>query len=267
MLASIKGFHIEPTNLCTLKCPGCARTQFLDKFGTKRWKNHQLNFEHLKSFLDIDIANLEFLLCGNYGDSIYYNKLHELVAWIKSNNGVIKLATNGSYKTQAWWDELTSMLDERDSITFGIDGTPDNFALYRINADWESIRLGIDSAVKSKAKTVWQYIPFAYNTKSIEPARKLAVDLGIDTFKLLKSDRFDSTTAYLIPPKEQIGDRFESNITFYSGKQDSEIVPQCVEDKKSHHISATGFMLLAALPQTIGSFIRVSFIKINKNTT
>ena len=63
MLDSLKGFHIEPTNICTLKCPGCSRTQFINMF-PKKWKNNQLNLDHLKKFIDIDISNKVFDLCG-----------------------------------------------------------------------------------------------------------------------------------------------------------------------------------------------------------
>ena len=42
MLDNITGFTIEPTNICTLKCPKCSRTQFIEQF-PRQWKNKQLN--------------------------------------------------------------------------------------------------------------------------------------------------------------------------------------------------------------------------------
>jgi MoaA/NifB/PqqE/SkfB family radical SAM enzyme len=99
MLEYIKGFHIEPTNICTLKCPRCSRTKFNSQY-PKKLKNKQLDLESLKKFIDIDITNKLFNLCGGYGDPIYYDSLFPLIDWIKNNNGVISLSTNGSYKTK-----------------------------------------------------------------------------------------------------------------------------------------------------------------------
>ena len=85
MLDTLKGFHIEPTNICTLKCPRCSRTKFIDKFPNK-WKNQELNLDQLINFIDIPIQNKLFRLCGDYGDPIYYSRLFDLVKWIKTNN-------------------------------------------------------------------------------------------------------------------------------------------------------------------------------------
>ena len=58
----VKGFHLELTNKCMLKCSACARTTFINKFGIEKWKNHDLNLDHLKKFLDIDLTDLKFNL-------------------------------------------------------------------------------------------------------------------------------------------------------------------------------------------------------------
>ena len=63
MLDNIQGFHIEPTNICTLKCPRCSRTDFINQFGNK-WTNKNLNLDDFKNFLDIDLYNKEYYICG-----------------------------------------------------------------------------------------------------------------------------------------------------------------------------------------------------------
>ena len=84
MLDKIKGFHIEPTNMCTLKCPRCPRTNFVEQFKPKNWDNQNLNLDHLKQFLDIDLTGMSIGLNGNYGDPIYYPNLFELIAYFKN---------------------------------------------------------------------------------------------------------------------------------------------------------------------------------------
>jgi hypothetical protein len=52
---NITGFHIEPTNICTLKCAGCARTKFIDQW-PQHWKNHSIDIEKLLKFIDIELV-------------------------------------------------------------------------------------------------------------------------------------------------------------------------------------------------------------------
>ena len=71
----VTGFHIEPTNICTLKCPGCARTQFIDKWPS-RWKNYNLDINKVMNFLDIDLTDkhINFLFVLIYFIEInFYN--------------------------------------------------------------------------------------------------------------------------------------------------------------------------------------------------
>jgi len=204
MLDKIRGFHIEPTNMCTLRCPQCSRTDFISKF-PNAWKNTNLNLDDLKKFLDIDITGFQFTLCGNYGDPIYYPKIFELLRYLKDNNSHISISTNGSYKSADWWLQLSDIIDAGDKVTFGIDGMPENFTQYRINADWESIKTGIQLLTKTNITTEWQFIPFSFNENDIDDAKKLSEDMGIDIFKILHSDRHDTNSEWL-SPKTQTND-------------------------------------------------------------
>jgi MoaA/NifB/PqqE/SkfB family radical SAM enzyme len=235
MLESVAGFHIEPTNICTLKCPRCSRTKFIEKFPSK-WKNQELNLDHLKNFIDIPIHNKLFRLCGDYGDPIYYSKLFDLVEWIKNNNARISLHTNGSYRTIDWWQKLSSLIDENDSVVFAIDGVPDNFTNYRINADWQSIRIGIET-VSKKAHTVWQFIPFKYNIDSIEEAKNLSHQLGVKEFLILNSSRWESENDPY-RPNTNLNDR---EIKFQENIRAQNIDPRCKQTNYDHFISANGF--------------------------
>ena len=91
------GFHIEPTNICTLKCSECSRTKFLNQW-PEHWKNHSLDIDQLLNFLDIDLINVPILLCGNYGDPIYHPKFIDFVTNLKQKGAILSMVTNGSYK-------------------------------------------------------------------------------------------------------------------------------------------------------------------------
>ena len=236
----ITGFHIEPTNICTLKCAGCARTQFIDQW-PQHWSNHSLDIDQLLGFLDIDLSTKTINLCGNYGDPIYHPDFINFVKKLKATGVTLSIVTNGSYKTKEWWQELTELLSPNDNITFSIDGIPENFTQYRKNANWTSIQTGIEISAKSQCQTVWKYIPFSFNETSIDQANKLALDFGIDKFVVSPSDRYDEKTSMLMPSsKEFIGIRFESQQQWKNNNNVISVNPKC-HIGNQHFVTADGF--------------------------
>lgn len=239
MIQSVTGLHIEPTNICTLKCAGCARTRFLDQW-PQHWRNHSVDIDQLMQFLDVDLAGASINLCGNYGDPIYHPDFVDLVARLKLTGAHVSIVTNGSYRTAAWWADLVSQLDAQDTIYFSIDGMPDNFTQYRTNADWPSTELGIKAAVAGPCRTVWKYIPFRFNQHCIDQARALAQDLSMDEFLLDPSDRYDEQTKDLLPDQENlIGSRYQSMQQWKKQNSTGDLNPKCRAGNQ-HFVSATG---------------------------
>lgn len=261
MLDNLQGFHLEPTNICTLKCPRCSRTKFLETF-PNQWKNTELNLEDLIKFIDIPLENKFFRLCGDYGDPIYYSKLFDLIKWIKNKKAQISLHTNGSYKTKEWWQELCSYLDAKDTVVFAIDGTPENFTQYRINADWNSIQVGIEQCVKH-VRTVWQYIPFSYNTETIEQARQISIDLGCDEFVIIPSSRWDSDNDSFRPNKSYTANH-DKEIQFRKNQRAQNIKPRCKETNFDHFITASGFYTPCCHVSNHNFYFKSEFYKENE---
>jgi len=237
------GFHIEPTNICTLKCPGCARTRFIDQWG-KHWKNHSVDVNQLMDFLDCNLAGVTVQLCGNTGDPIYHNDFHQLVSALKHRDAIVEIHTNGSYRTQAWWLQLCDILDHHDTVIFSIDGLPTTFTQYRINADWNSVAIGIEVVAKSTAKTIWKFIPFKFNQNNIEQAQALSLSMGVDEFKVVASDRFDEQTQYLKPDPQWLGRRYQPQSLWKQSvnSQQHTVNPECANNKM-HYISAEGYYI------------------------
>lgn len=234
----IEGFHIEPTNICTLKCPACSRTRFIEQW-PQHWRNHSLDVEQLLRFLDIDLTGSSILLCGNYGDPIYHPDFINLIAQLKQRGSKIHITTNGSYKKAEWWAELVLLLDSNDIVEFSIDGLPTNFTQYRVNADWESIEVGMRVCANSTCHTVWKFIPFNFNQNDIDTAKNLSQELGIKEFKVKLSDRFDEHTEHLIPDPTLLRDRYQSMIEWKSNKPTNGVDPLCAKGEL-HYISADG---------------------------
>jgi organic radical activating enzyme len=234
----VVGFHLEPTNICTLKCPGCARTRFIDQW-PQHWKNHSINLDQLHEFLDIDLNNKTVMLCGNYGDPIYHPEFHELVKGLKQRRTHLTIITNGSYRPADWWETTVSMLDANDSVTFSVDGLPENFTKYRVNADWDTIHQAMQISVAAECKTVWKYIPFAFNENDISAAQRLGEKIGIDLFQFDPSDRFDEATAQYQPHNSYLGSRYQSQQSWKQNNTQT-ISPRCANNQH-HYISADGF--------------------------
>jgi organic radical activating enzyme len=234
----VVGFHLEPTNICTLKCPGCARTRFIDQW-PQHWKNHSINLDQLHEFLDIDLNNKTVMLCGNYGDPIYHPEFHELVKGLKQRRTHLTIITNGSYRPADWWETTVSMLDANDSVTFSVDGLPENFTKYRVNADWDTIHQAMQISVAAECKTVWKYIPFAFNKNDISAAQQLGEKIGIDLFQFDPSDRFDEATAQYQPHNSYLGSRYQSQQSWKQNNTQT-ISPRCANNQH-HYISADGF--------------------------
>lgn len=236
---SITGFHVEPTNICTLKCPGCARTKFIKQWPA-HWSNLSLDIDVLMKFLDIDLSNKQITLCGNYGDPIYHPNLIDMVSQFKQRGSSIIVVTNGSYKKANWWEQLVKILDRSDKIIFSVDGTPENFTQYRINADWESIQLGMQISAAADCKTAWKYIPFLFNQDTIEQAQALSQRIGIDQFDVELSDRYDDSTEYLKPRIDLIDTRINNKTKWKQNQSITGISPKC-HNGNEHYISADGF--------------------------
>jgi organic radical activating enzyme len=236
----INGFHVELTNICVLKCSGCARTRFIDQW-PQHWRNHNLDVNQLLQFLDIDLRDKPIVLCGNYGDPIYHPDFINFVKQLKETGAQLSIVTNGSYNTKDWWEELTELLTNKDEIIFSVDGIPENFTQYRKNADWESIELGMKTSVASQCNTTWRYIPFSFNETNINQAKELSLHIGIDNFVITPSDRFDEKTVNLKPSTiEFISNRFDSMEAWKKDKTVTGITPKC-GDGKHHFITAEGF--------------------------
>ena len=236
---NITGFHIEATNICTLKCAGCARTRFIDQW-PQHWKNHSLDIDQLLAFLDIDLCGKKICLCGNYGDPIYHPDLINFVQKLKTRGAVLSITTNGSYRKQEWWKELTDQLDTNDHVVFSVDGIPENFTQYRINADWQSIESGMKIVAQATCSSSWKYIPFAFNQTNIDQAKQIAQDLGIKNFYTTPSDRFDEVTQHLMPNSDSLGLSYASQVKWKNSVREPIVDAKC-QNGQEHFVSADGF--------------------------
>lgn len=217
MILNFKELQIGLTNRCRLLCYECPRTAIEGRYFTSLF---DLDIEYFKSFLSKCNPEIIFF-CGTWGDPIYARDFVGLCRSLKNQYPNIKLMinTNGTGKTAEWWEELMQVLTDQDIIMFSIDGTPDNFNTYRVNAKWEDLETAVTTCVKHKQKNNkktelhWKYLVFSYNQDTIMSAYELSKSMGFDQFFLQKSlVRTGEGTEWLKPtrPHDEIEKEFNA---------------------------------------------------------
>ena len=194
-LFNLKHLHIEISSKCTLKCPRCPRTELHQPS-----LNREISLEEFQSEFTSDILNSieSIAFCGDIGDPIYAKDFLKICEYIKSNSNIIlRITTNGSYKSQDWWQDLANILTKEDRIRFSIDGWDQTSnEKYRVNSDWDSIVLGIETLRKnSLCDMLWSAICFKFNEEKLDHMQTMAKDFGFNRFTVVHSSKFDGRYA------------------------------------------------------------------------
>ena len=202
--------NVDATHRCMLACAFCNRTIF--PWGMQQVKDHQTIYGDLTVDDAIKIGNLFPIqvFCGNISDPIYNPDFLEILKALKNTNTTsVLIHTNGSHKSEMWWQELVEIVNECSydvEITFGIDGIDEKASIHRKNQNfddsWYAMKYCKEHLDHTKSIVTWQFIPFKYNQHEIEQARELAKNLKV-RFKLLKSGRFGFDNGPLDPPDDE----------------------------------------------------------------
>lgn len=212
-----KQLHLELTTRCNLECPACPRTQFREIL-KKPIPKQDLDMDHFERFINCDSGSEieQLLLCGDYGDPIYYPKLKEFIE--RFRHKTFSISTAGSHRPRKFWEDLNSVLTEEDEITFGIDGMEDTNHLYRRNSNWQSIMEAVDVISQGPAKLKWQTIIFSFNHDKLPEIKNFAESKGAE-FIALKTHRYGDES--LRPP---VGDMVETYYMFESEFLNNDVI-------------------------------------------
>lgn len=190
-LKNVRELHVEITNNCNAACPMCARNVFgqgnRPGRGISDWTLEEIH----KVFDKKSLPNLRYVyFCGTHGDPLAAKNVFEAIKAAKNLGAGIEMFTNGSLKTESWWKKFTDLLDERDRITFGVDGIETNH-LYRQKTNIDKIIAHMKIACQSRAKVRWDFLAFKHNEHEYLTCQQLAKEMGVDDFRLRRTARFD----------------------------------------------------------------------------
>lgn len=268
-------WHLEPSSKCPLRCPRCPRTEHPDT----PWINKDMTLDFVKKFfteerLINDVKRVT--MCGDVGDPIYCKDYIKICRYIKETNPNIHIftITNGSYKKSLWWEEFASILNDRDTINFSIDGYNDETNnLYRVNSNFDSIIDGIKTVRKVNKDVFlnWATIIFSFNQDYLDDIVNTATTLGMDGIQWTRSTKFGSKYGGYggdnddLEPRDEfissshryeremlnISGRIQNNIDYLNQNQqqyikvlkdyaDSPIIPLCEIGNRGIYVNAEG---------------------------
>ena len=246
---------IETTTRCNAACPMCFRNLSGDRI------NPNLNIEDFNTdWIDnIDLTLGTISLCGNYGDPIMVNNLHQVlhdlnkkINWAPDHKIIIM--TNGGARTTDWWKELASIMKTisvRSRVVFGIDGLEDTNHLYRRNVNWNKLMKNVEAYISAGGRATWKMILFKHNQHQVEEAKKLANDMGFKEFRIRKTARF--TYSPDGPDKWRVQDKNKNieyylqpptNKNYYNAEQDKWTEISKTEDDKQNYLNTTNISCL-----------------------
>ena len=234
----MSSLQIETTTRCTLKCPACSRTVFAEK--TNRPQPHyDVDADLVYKFLDCPAGRSidELSLCGDAGDSIYYPQLFYFLEKFKPDKKIV-IVTNGSYRDLNFWTELCARLDKTDTVIFSIDGLEDTNHLYRINSDWNSIMLGLDTVANAGINVVWSTNIFSFNYDKLEDIKRFAESRGA-VFKAKKTGRFGRDD--LRPPDAMVNHYEVYKPEYADSNTPIKIIPDCKNNLERNTICAENY--------------------------
>ena len=186
-----KVLHLEPTDVCNLACPLCARER--DPTFDKNVKHH-LTLDQIKNkFDDEAFAGLDkMFMCGNYGDPAAGQHTLEIYQYFRSVNPTIVLGmnTSGSLRNYTWWQELVEILNQpKDYVVFSIDGLEDTNSIYRVNSTWHRLIENAQSFINAGGHAHWDMLVYKHNEHQVDACEQMARDMGFKWFRAKVSKR------------------------------------------------------------------------------
>ena len=186
----VDSVHLEVTSKCQARCPMCPRRvnggPLLDTLTLD-----EITLEMFVEWFPHDfLRRLKFLnMCGNLGDPIVAKDTVEIFNFLRAINPDISLQmhTNGSGRTEKWWQELAKA---NVKVIFGLDGLEDTHSLYRVSTDFNRIIKNAKTFIEAGGDARWDMLVFKHNEHQIEQCEQLSKDLGFKGFSIKHTARF-----------------------------------------------------------------------------
>ena len=190
-MRKIKVLHLEPTDVCQLACPLCARET--DKEFKKSFKNHLTIPQIQQHLTNQEIKELDkMFMCGNYGDPAAGTHTLDIYRWFREVNPTVTLGmnSNGALQTTFWWHSLGQLFNQtHDYCVFSIDGLEDTNPVYRVNSNWAKLMANAEAYISAGGSAHWDMLVYKHNQHQVDACEQLARTMGFTWFRAKVSKR------------------------------------------------------------------------------
>lgn len=255
----LKSVHVEITNNCQASCPMCSRN-IHGGIENPLLELENWTLDRFKIAFTPEVLNqlTKLYFCGNFGDPIINKDLPNMCLYAKTINPQIQIRihTNGSARNSEWWIKLVNSLPENHCVVFAIDGLEDTHSLYRIGTNYNTIIENAHNFILAGGKAEWAFIRFKHNEHQVDEAKKLAKQLGFESFVMKDSSRFllepkfpvwndKKETIYNLEPSKYSELKFidKNVLTNYKKIVDGMTIECYVQKEREIYLDAKGHLL------------------------
>jgi MoaA/NifB/PqqE/SkfB family radical SAM enzyme len=172
---------VELSRHCTIGCKGCKFPKEYKFYPADRYKKL------------IDKFHEYIFMCQLYeiGEPLWHQDLIECINYAHNKNIATVISTTLSLKKpESYWERL--VFSGLDRLIIAIDGiTDDVYNSYRTNGNLGLVMSNLEKVlnIKGDLHVEWQMIDFQWNKHEQNVARKIAYDIGCDSFQIIKDTR------------------------------------------------------------------------------
>jgi radical SAM protein with 4Fe4S-binding SPASM domain len=173
--------YIDPTNVCTLRCPVCPTGTGAP--GRPKGRMALATFRKIIDETGRYLVSIDFF---NWGEPLLHRDIFEMVEYAHRLHIVTSISTNFNHFSEQAAEEMIS--SGLDVLILSIDGASrESYREYRVGGDFDKVIDNIRLLVSKKRKAgvnhpyiYWQFLIMRHNEHERETARQLAERLGVD---------------------------------------------------------------------------------------
>ena len=187
--SDIKDVHLEISTLCNAACPLCPRN-FRGYSYNDGYPELNLTLENARVIFKSEfLTQLDRIwINGNYGDAVMNPETVDIVRYFRENskNLSIEITTNGSARSEKFWQDLANL---NINVVFCLDGLQDTHYLCRQNTSWKTIIKNAKTFIAAGGHATWKFIKFDHNVHQLEQCQQLSKEFGFADFQTVDHGR------------------------------------------------------------------------------
>ena len=190
---TLEWLDIELTSFCNIHCKGCVRE--ISKKADLILNKEYLSLDTIRErFRKEEMPAIKIInFCGSVDEPTTHPQFHDIVEYFADWDAHINIATNGSTRTEKWWEKLAKLLEGTShAVTWGIDGSNNLSEVYRAGSNFAKVERNFRAFNGAGGRSNWQFIVFEHNEHQLEEAKQRATEEGFRNFKTIISHRKDT---------------------------------------------------------------------------